>query len=145
MAGEDFILLTGRSNPDLATSISKILNVEVTCPISSFADGEVRVRIKPNIRRRKVFLIQPTSSPVNDYIMELILMADAAKRASASEITAVVPYFGYQRQDRKELSRVPISAAVVSSMLVNAGIDRIVTVDIHSEHMEGSIREPWDN
>lgn len=145
MAGEDFILLTGRSNPDLAASISKILKVEVTCPISSFSDGEIRVRIKPNLRRKKVFLIQPTSSPVNDHIMELILMADAAKRASASEVTAVIPYFGYARQDRKEMSRVPISAAAVSSLFVNAGIDRILTVDIHSEQMEGSIKKPWDN
>jgi len=141
----DFILLTGRANPELAESIGKILGVEVTCPISSFSDGEIRVRIKPNLRRRKVFLIQPTSYPVNDNIMELVLMADAAKRASASEINAIIPWFGYSRQDRKETSRVPISAAAVSSMLVNAGVDRILTVDIHSEQMEGSIHQPWDN
>jgi ribose-phosphate pyrophosphokinase len=141
----DFILLTGRANPELAESIGKLLKVEVTCPIGSFSDGEIRVRIKPNLRRRKVFLIQPTSYPVNDNIMELVLMADAAKRASASEVNAIIPYFGYQRQDRKELSRVPISAAAVSSMLVNAGVDRILTIDIHSEQMEGSTSKPWDN
>jgi ribose-phosphate pyrophosphokinase len=141
----DFILLTGRANPELAQSVAKILKTEVTCPISSFSDGEIRVRIKPNLRRRKIFLIQPTSYPVNDNIMELVLMADAAKRASASEINAIIPYFGYQRQDRKEMSRVPISAAAVSSLLVNAGIDRILTIDIHSEQMEGSIKKPWDN
>lgn len=145
MAGEDFILLAGRANPELAASISKILKVEVTCPINSFLDGEIRVRIKPNLRRKKVFFIQPTSAPVNDNIMELVLMADAAKRASASEITAVIPYFGYARQDRKEMSRVPISAAAISSLFINAGIDRILTVDIHSEQMEGSIKRPWDN
>lgn len=141
----DFILLTGRANPELAESIGKILETEVYCPISSFSDGEIRVRIKPNLRRRIVFLIQPTSYPVNDHIMELVLMADAAKRASASEVIAVIPYFGYQRQDRKEISRVPISASAVSSLLINSGIDRILTIDIHSEQMEGSIKQPWDN
>lgn len=142
---KDFILLTGRANPELAQAIGKILGTEVTCPISSFSDGEIRVRIKPNLRRRIVFIIQPTSSPVNDHIMEVVLMSDAAKRASASEVIAVIPYFGYQRQDRKEMSRVPISAAAVSSLLVNAGVDRILTIDIHSEQMEGSISKPWDN
>src|SRR5690242_3291199 len=104
---DEVIILTGRANPELAASIGKILRIEVTCPISVFSDGEIRVRIKPNLRRRMVFLIQPTSSPVNDHIMELVLMADAAKRASASEVSAVIPYFGYARQDRKEMSRVP--------------------------------------
>lgn len=141
----EIILLTGRANPQLAQAIAKILQTEVTCPISVFSDGEIRVRIKPNLRRRTVFLIQPTSAPVNDHIMELVLMADAAQRASASEITAVMPYFGYARQDRKEMSRVPISASAISSLLVHAGIDRILTVDIHSEQMEGSISHPWDN
>src|SRR5579862_1152934 len=112
----DFILLSGRANPELAESIAKTLNVEVSCPISVFSDGEIRVRIKPNLRRRKVFLVQSTSKPVNEHIMELALMADAAKRASASEVTAVIPYFGYARQDRKETSRVPISAAAVASL-----------------------------
>jgi ribose-phosphate pyrophosphokinase len=141
----DFILLTGQSNPELADSMGKILNTEVTCPISIFSDGEIRVRIQPNLRRRKVFLIQSTSIPVNDHIMELALMADAAKRASASEISAVIPYFGYARQDRKETSRVPISASAVASLLINAGVDRILTLDIHSEQLEGSIKQPWDN
>lgn len=142
---DDFILLTGRANPELANSVGRILKTEVTCPISVFSDGEIRVRIKPNLRRRIVYIIQPTSAPVNDYIMELALMADAARRASASEIIAVMPYFGYGRQDRKEMSRVPISAAAVSSLLVNAGVARILTIDIHSEQMEGSISRPWDN
>jgi len=142
---KDFILLAGRSNPELAESIAKILHVEVTCPISIFSDGEIRVRIEPNLRRRKVFIIQATSMPVNEHIMELALMADAAKRASASEVTAVIPYFGYARQDRKETSRVPISSSAVANLLINAGIDRILTLDIHSEQMEGSIKQPWDN
>jgi ribose-phosphate pyrophosphokinase len=142
---DEFILLTGRANPELAEAVGRILKTEVTCPITSFSDGEIRVHIKQNLRRRMVFLIQPTSFPVNDNIMEVILMSDAARRASASEISAVIPYFGYARQDRKEMSRVPISASAVSSLLINAGIDRILTIDVHSEQMEGSIRQPWDN
>ncbi|MDO8583386.1 MAG: ribose-phosphate diphosphokinase [bacterium] len=141
----EFILLTGRSNPKLAKSIGKILKHEVFEPISVFADGETRVMIPQNMRRRHVFIIQSTSPPVNDSIMELILMADAARRASASEITAVIPYFGYARQDRKEKSRVPISASVVASVLEHLGINNILTVDIHSEQQEGSIHCPWDN
>jgi ribose-phosphate pyrophosphokinase len=142
---EDFVLLTGNSNPELASSIGKLLDSEVTNPISVFSDGEIRVRIKPNMRRRPVFIIQSTSNPVNDNIMELVFMADAAQRASADEIIAVIPYFGYSRQDRKEMPRVPISSAAVAQMLVNAGVDRILTIDIHSEQLEGSIQKPWDN
>jgi ribose-phosphate pyrophosphokinase len=142
---DELVLLTGRANQPLAEAIGKILKTEVACPISSFSDGEIRVRIKQNLRRRNVFLIQATSFPVNDHIMEMVLMSDAARRANASEITAIIPYFGYQRQDRKEMSRVPISASAVASLLVNAGIDRILTIDIHSEQMEGSIKQPWDN
>src|SRR5437763_468701 len=108
---DDFILLTGRSNPALSRSIGKILGVAVSEPISIFADGEIRVRIAPNLRRKIVFIIQPTSMPVNDHLMELIFMIDAAKRASSSEVVLVIPYFGYARQDRKELPRVPISAS----------------------------------
>ncbi len=142
---DDFILLSGRSNTKLAEKIAKILKVTVDEPISSFSDGEIRVRITQNLRRRIVFVIQPTSPPVNDNIMELIFMIDAAKRASAREIIAVLPYYGYSRQDRKEMSRVPISASAVASMIDHAGADRILTVDIHSEQQEGSIQKPWDN
>lgn len=141
----DFILLTGRANPKLAKQIGKILKKEVHEPISVFSNGEIRVKIKPNMRRRHVFIIQPTSSPVNDHLMELIFMIDAAKRGSASEIIAVIPYFGYSRQDRKEMSRVPISSSAVASMIENTGVDRILTLDIHSEQQEGFIRGPWDN
>lgn len=141
----EFVILTGRSNPKLAHSIGKILDVAVDEPISIFSDGEIRVRIKPNLRRRMVFIIQPTSTPVNDHIMELLFMIDAAKRASSSEVVAVIPYYGYGRQDRKELSRVPISSSVIATALVNAGADRILTLDIHSEQQEGFIPKPWDN
>ncbi|HZE87845.1 MAG TPA: ribose-phosphate diphosphokinase [Methylomirabilota bacterium] len=142
---DDFILLTGRANPELSHAIGKILGVEVLEPISIFSDGEIRVRISKNLRRRMVFIIQPTATPVNDHIMELLFMIDAAKRASASEITAILPYYGYGRQDRKEMSRVPISSSVVASSIANAGADRIFTIDIHSEQQEGFVKKPWDN
>lgn len=142
---DDFVLLTGRANPQLAREIGKALKTEVDEPISIFSDGEIRVRIEHNLRRRAIFIIQPTSSPVNDHLMELIFMIDAAKRASASEVIAVIPYFGYSRQDRKEMPRVPISSSVVASMISQAGADRILTIDIHSEQQEGFIRQPWDN
>lgn len=142
---DDIVLISGRANLDLANEVGKILKKEIFCPITSFADSEIRVKGLPNLRKRPVFIIQPTSSPVNDHIMELILLIDAAKRASASEITAVVPYFGYSRQDRKETPRVPISSSVVASLIEHTGADRIVTVDIHSEQQEGFIQKPWDN
>src|SRR3989344_2443532 len=142
---DDIILLTGRSNPILAKDIARILHKEVFEPVTSFSDGEIRVRIPVNLRRRHVFIIQPTSVPVNDNLMELILMIDAAKRASAEEVTVVIPYFGYSRQDRKEMPRVPISSSAVADMIVNVGANRIVTVDIHSEQQQGFVKIPWDN
>lgn len=129
----------------LAGDIGNLLGHDVSNPISIFSDGEIRVRIQKNLRRRIVFIIQPTSSPVNDHIMELMFMTDAARRASAQEIIAVMPYYGYARQDRKEMPRVPISSSAVASMLVNAGVNRIMTIDIHSEQQEGSVHIPWDN
>ena len=142
---DDFVLLTGTSNPSLAREIGKLLQTEVYEPISVFSDGEIRVRIPHNMRRRHVYIIQPTSKPVNDHLMELVLMIDAARRGSASEVIAIIPYLGYSRQDRKEIARVPISASVVASMIVHAGANRILTVDIHSEQQEGFVRIPWDN
>ena len=129
----------------LSEKIASILELSLDHPISFFADGEIRIKITPNLRRKHVFIIQPTSSPVNDNIMGLVLLIDAAKRASAQEIIAVVPYFGYSRQDRKEMPRVPISASVVAGMLEHAGVDHVLTLDIHSEQAEGFIRKPWDN
>lgn len=142
----DYILLTGRANPKLAKSIGKILKHEVHEPISVFSDGEIRVQVIPNMRRRHVFIIQPTAPPlINDYILELLLMIDAAKRGSASEIISVMPYFAYDRQDRKEQSRVPISASAIASIIQHAGADRFLTLDIHSEQAEGFVKCPWDN
>ncbi len=142
---EDSILLTGRSHPQLARDIAKLLGQKLYEPITSFSDGEIRVRIPQNMRRRHVFIIQPTSVPVNDNIMELVLMIDAVRRSSAAEITAVIPYFGYSRQDRKEMPRVPISSSVVANMITNAGASRILTLDIHSEQQQGFTQIPWDN
>lgn len=142
---ENFVLLTGSANEPLAKSIAKNLKTTVTNPVSIFSDGEIRIKISPNLRRRHVFIIQPTCPPVNDHIMELLLMIDAARRGSASEIIVVMPYFGYSRQDRKEMARVPISAAVIASQIEFAGADRILTLDIHSEQEEGFIHNPWDN
>lgn len=142
---EDIIFLTGRSNPVLAKDIGRHLHRDVYEPISVFADGEIRVRIPENMRRKHVFIIHPTSAPVNDHLMELLLMIDAAKRSSAAEISVVLPYYGYSRQDRKEMPRVPISSSLVSDMIVHAGAGRILTVDIHSDQQQGFVKIPWDN
>lgn len=142
---EGFSLLTGSSNPELSSKISKLLKKELFHPISIFSDGEIRVKVPENVRRRHVFIIQSTCPPVNQSLMELVFMIDAARRSSADEITAVIPYFGYARQDRKEMPRVPISASVVAGIIENAGADRIVTLDIHSEQQQGFIKAPWDN
>lgn len=141
----DFILLTGRANTTLATNIAKILKKDISQPISSFADGEIRVKGIPVLRNKHVFIIQPTAPPVNDNLMELIFMIDAAKRSSAGEITTIIPYFGYSRQDRKEGPRVPISATIVSKMIEKTGANRIFTLDIHTEQAEGFVSIPWDN
>jgi len=142
---QNFVLLTGTANEPLAKSIAKKLKTTVTNPVSIFSDGEIRIKILPNLRRRHVFIIQPTCPPVNDHIMELLLMIDAARRGSASEITVIMPYFGYSRQDRKEMARVPISSALVASLIENAGANRILTLDIHSEQEEGFFKNAWDN
>jgi len=142
---EKYVLLTGQSNTALATSIAKKLKKELFSPVSIFSDGEIRIKVPENVRRRHVFIIQPTCPPVNDSLMELLFMIDAARRSSSDEITAVIPYFGYARQDRKEMPRVPISASVVAKMIEDSGADRIVTLDIHSEQQQGFIKGPWDN
>lgn len=138
-------LLSGTSNPKLAKDVGKILKLDVFYPVANFADGETRVVIPKNLRRSSVFIIQSTFPRVNDSIMELLLMIDAAKRASVSEITAVVPYFGYSRQDRKDRPRVPISSSLIVQMIKHAGASRIITVDIHSEQQLGFFDGPWDN
>lgn len=143
--GNGFVLLAGNGNLVLAEKIAKILGKEVTNPITYFVDGEVRVKGIPNLRRRPVYIIQSTGKPANDNLMELLLMIDAARRASADEVNVVIPYFGYARQDRKDQPRVPISSAVVANLIRSAGADRICTLDIHAEQVQGSVQFSWDN
>src|SRR3989338_9722031 len=140
-----FVLLTGTANVKLAQDIAKILAKQVDETVSEFADGEKRIIIPENLRKRNVFIIQPTCPPVDSNIMELLLMIDAAKRSSAAEISVVIPYFGYSRQDRKDRARVPVSAKLVAGLIEYAGASRIVTIDIHSEQEPGFVNIPWDN
>ena len=130
---DDFILLTGTSNLDLAKQVGEILKKTVHETVTRFADGEARVIIPENIRRKKVFIIQSTCPPVDGNLMELFLMIDAARRASASEIIAVIPYFGYSRQDRHEKSGTPVSSSLIANFIEHAGASKIITLDIHSK------------
>jgi ribose-phosphate pyrophosphokinase len=142
----DLVILTGNANAPLAKSIAQELKVElgqVNC--TRFSDGEVFVEIKQNVRDRDVYLVQPTCSPVNDHLMELLIMVDALKRASAKSINAVMPYFGYARQDRKVAPRTPISAKLVSDLLQAAGTTRIVSVDLHAGQIQGFFNIPFDH
>lgn len=143
----DIKLLTGNANPQLAEDISKELGTEL-CHINvgRFSDGETSVQIHENVRGCDAYLIQSTCAPTNDNLMELVLMADALRRASADHITAIVPYFGYARQDRRVRSaRVPISAKVVADMMMSVGIDHIITVDLHADQIQGFFDMPVDN
>lgn len=142
----DFVLLTGTSNLPLAEKVGALLGKKVHQPVTRFADGERRVQIPVNIRRGSVVIIQPTCPPdIDGSIMELLLMIDAAKRASAQEIIVMIPYFGYARQDRKDRPRVPVSASLIANLLQVAGADKICTLDIHSDQSQGFVRIPWDN
>ncbi|MBI2086340.1 ribose-phosphate pyrophosphokinase [Candidatus Daviesbacteria bacterium] len=140
-----FVLLTGTANLKLAKDIATILGKKVHETVSVFADGEKRITIPENLRKRDVFIIQPTCPPVDSNIMELLLIIDAARRSSASEISAIVPYFGYSRQDRKDRPRVPISASLVARLMEFSGSNRILTIDIHSEQEPGFVQIAWDN
>ena len=141
------MIFAGTSNPELAGKIVRQLNMELgQADVSRFSDGEVSVEIHENVRGQDVFLLQPTCAPSNDNLMELMLMADAVKRASAQRITAVIPYYGYARQDRRPRSaRVAISARVVAEMLGTAGVDRVLTVDLHADQIQGFFSMPVDN
>jgi ribose-phosphate pyrophosphokinase len=126
-------ILSGTSNTKLSKDISKILKLKlVNTNIKRFADGEIYIEINENIRGNSIFVIQSTSNPANDNLMELLLVIDALKRSSAKNITAVIPYFGYARQDRKVAPRTSISAKVVANLITNAGASRVVTVDLHA-------------
>ena len=128
--GNEIKLFSGNSNEELAKAIAKKLNTELgEIEVTKFSDGEINVHIAETVRGRDLFIIQSTGAPVNDNLMELLIMIDAAKRASAGRITAVIPYFGYARQDRKAKARQPITAKLVADLLTVAGVDRVITVD----------------
>ena len=139
-------LLTGNSNKDLSKKIAKYLKTKlVNSSIRKFADGEIYIEINENIRGNSIFIIQSISSPANDNLMELLLCIDALKRSSAKNITAVIPYYGYARQDRKVVPRTSISAKLVSNLITKAGADRVVTIDLHAGQIQGFFDIPVDN
>lgn len=142
----DFWIFSGNSNPQLAHAICDYLKMPLGgAKVTTFSDGEIQIEINDNVRTKDVFVIQSTCRPVNDNLMEMLLMIDALKRASASRITAVIPYYGYARQDKKVAPRVPISAKMVADMLNIAGATRIITMDLHASQIQGFFNMPVDN
>ena len=141
------MVFTGNANPELARKVVERLDIPMgKANVGRFSDGEVTVEIQENVRGKDVFIIQSTCAPTNDNLMELIVLSDALRRASASRITAVIPYFGYARQDRRPRSaRVPITAKVVADLMSNIGIDRVLTVDLHADQIQGFFSVPVDN
>ena len=139
-------IFTGNAHPALARDICDYLNVGLgNASVSSFPDGETYVKINDNIRGRDVFIIQPTCPPTNQNLMELLILVDAARRASAARITSVIPFFGYARQDRKDQPRVPITAKLVANLLVAAGVNRVLTMDLHAQQLQGFFDIPVDH
>ncbi len=147
MAYDSLMVFTGNANPKLAQDVVRHLNMRVgRATVGRFSDGEVMVEILENVRGKDVFVLQSTCMPTNDTLMELLVLVDALKRASAGRITAAMPYFGYARQDRRPRSvRVPITAKVVANMLTTVGIDRLLTMDLHSDQIQGFFDIPVDN
>ncbi|CAN1557057.1 ribose-phosphate pyrophosphokinase [Limnohabitans sp. B9-3] len=143
----DFMIFTGNANPAMAAEIATHLGIEVgAAHVGRFSDGEVTVEINQNVRARDVFVVQSTCAPTNESLMELLIMVDALKRASAERISAVIPYFGYARQDRRpRSSRVPISAKLVADLLQTAGVARVLTMDLHADQIQGFFDIPVDN
>ncbi|MEW5766486.1 MAG: ribose-phosphate pyrophosphokinase [bacterium] len=145
MVGE-LKIFSGNANRSLAQEICDYLKISMgNAEVSRFSDGEVMVQINENVRATDVFIVQPTCPPVNDHLMELLIMIDAVKRASAQRITAVIPYYGYARQDRKVQPRVPISSKLVANLITNAGADRVLTMDLHAGQIQGFFDIPVDN
>jgi ribose-phosphate pyrophosphokinase len=143
---EDFIIFAGNSNPELAKKICEYLGVPLGGEkVKRFSDGEIQIEIDENVRRRDVYIVQSTCAPVNENLVELLLMIDAMKRASATLITAVIPYYGYARQDKKVAPRVPISAKLVADLLQVAGATRVITMDLHAGQIQGFFDIPVDN
>ena len=144
--GENIKIFCGNSNPEFAKNICKDLGVDLgKAEVKTFADGEASVSLLETVRGADVFLVQSTCKPVNDHLMELLVMCDACRRASAGRITAVIPYFGYARQDRKAKSRDPISAKLVANMITAAGADRVLTMDLHASQIQGFFDIPLDH
>lgn len=139
-------VFSGNAHPELAENICKYLKVKLSSAlVSRFSEGEIRVKIDENVRGKDVFVVQPTSPPTNENLMELLIMIDALKRASSQRITAVIPYFGYARQDRKDQPRVPITAKLVANLLTTAGSNRILTMDLHAGQIQGFFDIPVDH
>jgi len=140
-------ILAGNANVELSQKIARIMGVPLgKAQVGTFSDGEINIEIMENMRGRDVFIIQSTCPPVNDNLMELLILADAARRASAASITAIIPYFGYARQDRRpRAARVPITAQLVASMIGVSGIDRVLTIDLHADQIQGFFPIPVDN
>ena len=142
----ELAIVSGNANPELARELSQVLKVPLSeSLVGRFSEGEIRVKINENVRGKDVFLIQPTCPPVNDNLMELLVMLDALRRASARRITAVVPYYGYARQDRKDQPRVPITAKLVANLITTAGADRVLTMDLHAGQIQGFFDIPLDH
>lgn len=139
-------VFTGNANPQLAKKICELLNIPLTdVLVSKFSEGETRIKIQENIRGKDTFIIQPTCPPSNDNLMELLILVDAARRASAKRITAVVPYYGYARQDRKDQPRVPITAKLVANLMTAAGANRVLAMDLHANQIQGFFDIPVDH
>lgn len=139
-------IFTGNAHPKLAEEIAAHLNIPLSqADVRKFSDGEIFVEVKENVRGTDVFVVQPTCTPVNDHLMELVIMVDALRRASARRITAVVPYYGYARQDRKNAPRVPISAKVVAEMFMAVGVRRVLCMDLHAGQIQGFFNIPVDH
>ena len=139
-------LISGRAHPSLTREITDYLGIECgKINVSDFPDGEINVKLDQNIRGRDVYILQPTCPPVNDNLMELLILIDACKRASAERVTVVIPYFGYARQDRKDSGRVPITAKLVANLITKAGTDRVLTMDLHAAQIQGFFDVPVDH
>ncbi len=147
VADRRMMVFAGNANPQLAQDIASYLNLPLgKAVVGRFSDGEVMVEIMEHVRGKDVFIVQPTCAPTNDHLMELLVMVDAIRRSSAARITTVIPYFGYSRQDRRPRSaRVPISAKLVANMIQSAGVDRVLTVDLHADQIQGFFDIPVDN
>ncbi len=146
MAVKRVCLFTGNANPDLAQEIAKVLDTPLgEAKVSRFSDGETFCEIRENVRGLDTYVVQPTCSPVNDNLMELLILCDALRRASAAGITAVIPYYGYARQDRKVAPRTPITSKLVADLLVAAGVTRVVCVDLHAGQIQGFFNIPFDH